>query len=411
MPTDATVLVLNCGSSSVKAAWFRADSTLKRIGSGIVENIGTAQTRFQAKHSDEDVVRDELLKGVDHETAIDLLLTHVEIWESMGPIAAVGHRIVHGGTDFDRPCLVNDKLLTRLETLTALAPMHLPQNLAGITDVNCRWPGVPQVACFDTAFHRTLPAVARITGLPRELLNQGIHRYGFHGLSYESILDSIAEHEGQAAAAGRIVVAHLGSGASMGAIRGGKSVETTMGFSTLGGLLMGTRCGDMDPEVLLYLLHENIVDVADAQRLLYERSGLLGVSGIDSNMRVLLRQRQKPEVRKAIDLFCYSARKHLAALTAVLGGLDRLVFTGGIGENAPDIRQWICSDLSYLGIDLDAARNQRQERTISFPDSPVVVNVIPSNEELIIARDTYRLGLSPHQSPLASQISRRGNSS
>ena len=403
MRPDATILVLNCGSSRVKAAWFRADAMLKLIGSGAVENVGSAQTRFWAKPAGGELVRDEALEAVDHEGAIDLLLTHVETWESTEAVAAVGHRVVHGGADFDRPCLVDDHLLDRLEGLTALAPMHLPQNLAGIAEVNIRWPGLPQVACFVTAFHRTLPAVARMTGLPRELQSQDIRRYGFHGLSYESILENLTQQEGAVAAAGRIVVAHLGSGASMAALKGGESVDTTMGFSTLGGLLMATRCGDMDPGVLLYLLNENVVDLAEAQTLLYEKCGLLGVSGISSDMRDLLKQEQLPEARAAIDLFCYSARKHLAALTAVLGGLDRLVFTGGIGENAPGIRQRICTDLAYLGIAVDPDRNQRQERTISAPESPVVVNVIPANEELIIARHAYRLAIAPRSRTSASQ--------
>ena len=411
MRADAMILVLNSGSSSVKAAWFRADATLKQMGSAAVDNVGTTQARFRAKHADGHLVRDEPLESADHESAIDRLLTHVETWESTDPLAAVGHRVVHGGADFDRPCLIDDKLLDRLGTLTALAPMHLPQNLAGIAEVNSRWPGLPQVACFDTAFHRTLPPVARMTGLPRELHNQGIRRYGFHGLSYESILESLTRHEGKSAAAGRIVIAHLGGGASMAALMGGESVETTMGFSTLGGLLMGTRCGDMDPGVLLYLLNENVADLAGAQTLLYERSGLLGVSGVSSHMRDLLEQQRLPEVREAIDLFCYTARKHLAALTAVLGGLDRLVFTGGIGENSPEIRERICANLSYLGIDLDPGRNQRQDRTFSSPDSPVVVNVIPTAEELIIARHTYRLGVAPQPPALASGRSERGNRS
>lgn len=391
------ILVLNSGSSSVKAAWFMADTTLKQVASAAVDNVGSLQARLSVKYAGGELVRAESLECLDFESAIDLLLTHVETWETAEAVTAVGHRIVHGGSDFNHPCLIDDALLNRLEVLTALAPMHLPQNLAGIAEVTYRWPRIPQVACFDTAFHRTLPAVARMTGLPRTLLNAGIRRYGFHGLSCESILKNLIEHEGKSAAGGRIVVAHLGSGASMTALKDGMSLENTMGFSTLGGLLMGTRCGDIDPGVLLYLLNENFVDVAGAQRLMYEQSGLIGVSGISSDMHSLLGQQNLAEAREAVDLFCYSARKHLAALTAALGGIDRLVFTGGIGENSPEIRQRICADLAYLGIDVDPARNQRQERAVSLPNGAVVVNVIPSEEEFIIASHTHELtaGVSP----------------
>lgn len=396
MRADAMILVLNCGSSSVKAAWFRADAHQTLLGSAAAENIGSSRGRFWVERPDGDLVRDEPLDAADHESAIDLVLTHLETWESTETVVAVGHRVVHGGGDFEHPCLVQDHLLDRLERLTSLAPLHLPQNLAGIAEVTIRWPGVPQIACFDTSFHRTLPQLARMTGLPRDLRGDDIRRYGFHGLSYESIVENLAQREGDAALAGRIIIAHLGSGASMVALDGGRSIDTTMGFSTLGGLLMGTRSGDLDPGVLLYLLNEGIVDLPGAQTLLYEKCGLLGISGVSSDMRELLKQVSLPPVRAAIDLFCYTARKHLAALTTVLGGLDRLIFTGGIGENAPQIRQRICANLGYLGITLDPDHNQCQDRTISTPESPVVVNVVPANEELIIARHTYRLGIAEH---------------
>jgi acetate kinase len=394
MPTGALILVLNSGSSSVKAAWFRADAGLRRLGAGVVADVGTPNSTFSVTHSPDEVVREEQLDGVDHEAAIDLLLTHVETWESAEPVAAIGHRIVHGGSEFAQPVLIDEEVLARLTPLTALAPIHLPQNLAGIAAAGNRWPGLPQVACFDTGFHRTMPDVARLTGLPRELEKQGLRRYGFHGLSCESVLASLAEHEGPAAAAGRIIVAHLGSGASMAAIANVRSMESTMGFSTLGGLLMGTRCGDIDPGLLLYLLNERIVDLPGAQALLYEKSGLLGVSGISGDIRDLLGRQRPDAARDAVALFCYSAQKHLAALTAVLGGLDRIVFTGGIGENSAEVRQRICAGLVYLGVDLDPDRNERHERTISFPDSPVAVHVIPANEEMIIARHTYQLAVS-----------------
>jgi len=407
MDADATILVLNCGSSSVKAAWFRAGSSLTQLGSSAAENVGSDKGRFWVKRSDGELVRDEPLDVGDHDGAIDLVLTHLETWESTERVVAVGHRVVHGGADLEQPCIVNGRVLHRLERLTPLAPLHMPANLAGIAEAGIRWPAVPQIACFDTGFHRTLPPVAKMLGLPHELHRQGVRRYGFHGLSYESIVENLAQQEGESVLAGRIIVAHLGSGASMAALRNGESIDTTMGFSTLGGLLMGTRCGDMDPGVLLYLLNEGMVDIPGAQALLYHKCGLLGVSGVSSEMRELLEQESLTTVRAAIDLFCYSARKHLAALTTALGGLDRLVFTGGIGEYAYPIRQRICANLDYLGILLDRDRNQCHARTISAPESPVVVNVIPTNEELVIARHTYRLAVAAHSRTSAALTSGR----
>lgn len=396
------ILALNSGSSSVRAAWFAADADLRPIGSAVVEGVGSAAARFRVRHADGDTVRDESMDSMDYETAFDLLLTHIETWESAAPLAAVGHRVVHGGSDFDHARRVDEQLLSQLTALTALAPVHLPSNLSGIAEATIRWPDIPQVACFDTAFHRTLPPTSRMIGVPRDWQRLGIRRYGFHGLSYESVVDNLTVNEGASAAAGRIIVAHLGSGASMAALHRGESVDTTMGFSTAGGLVMSTRCGDLDPGVLLYALNEGLVDATNAQALLYEKSGLLGTSNVSGDMQVLLASQHLPDVRDAIALFCHSARKHLAALTAVLGGLDRLVFTGGIGENSPEIRQRICTGLSYLGITLNAEQNEREHRTISLPDTPVVVNVIHSNEELIIARHTYRHAVQP-PAPVAAE--------
>lgn len=385
------IIALNCGSSSVKAAWFRSGPDPKRLGSALIKNIGSAQARLRVRYADGKLLLEEPVEALDHADAIDVALTHIETRELTGDIAAIGHRVVHGGEQLTQPCIVDPRRLRELHALIPLAPAHLPQNLAGISAARDRWPDVLQIACFDTAFHRSLPPVARHTGLPRALYANGIRRYGFHGLSYESVLDDLARNDGDSAIAGRIIIAHLGGGASMAAIRNGQCVDTTMGFSTLGGLLMSTRCGDLDPGALLYLLNERIVDVTGITSLLYEQSGLMGVSGISGDMRELLDRQREPAAREAIELFCYSARKHLGALAAVLGGLDRLVFTGGIGENSADVRHDICKGLAWLGIELDMRRNWDAERVISAPASATVANVIPADEERVIARHCYQL--------------------
>jgi acetate kinase len=265
--------------------------------------------------------------------------------------------------------------------------LHLPHNLAGIAAVRQARPDLPQVACFDTAFHHGVPRLAQLTGLPRAFADEGIHRYGFHGLSYEHVMAELQRRHGPAVAKERIVIAHLGNGASMAAIGDGRSVETTMGFSTLGGLPMGTRSGDLDPGIVLYLLMEKGMTAQQMQRLLYEQSGLLGLSGLSRNMQELLsRAGAEPAAAEAVDFFCYQARKHLAALTATIGGLDRLVFTGGIGANAPAIRSKICDGLAYLGVEVDERRNAGGERAISADKTPVLVEAFPTDEELMIAR-------------------------
>jgi len=273
----------------------------------------------------------------------------------------------------------------RLRGLIPLAPLHQPHNLAGIAAVRRARPSLPQIACFDTAFHRSLPRLATLTALPREFCDGGIRRYGFHGLSYEYVADAL-RRRGIKIDRERIIIAHLGNGASMCALRHGQSVETTMGFSTLAGLPMGTRCGDLDPGVILYLLAEKGMTVERVQRLLYEESGLLGVSGLSRNMQDLLAKPAEPAAAEAVELFCYQARRHLAALTAALGGLDRVVFTGGIGANAPAVRAKICAGLEYLGIVLDAERNVAGGRDVSADASRVAIEAFSTDEELMIAR-------------------------
>lgn len=390
-PARSCVLVLNAGSSSVKFALFSADQRPSRYLAGAVDSIGRDQSRFHAKDETGSVWFDDKPHVSNQEEAIELVLSSVERRGASWMIVAVGHRIVHGGPDCDCPELVTAELEERLKKLIPLAPLHLPHNLAGITAVRNRRPDLPQVACFDTAFHETLPKLARMTALPRDVAGHDIRRYGFHGLSYEFIVDELRRVRGPAVDDERVIVAHLGNGASMAAIKGGRSIETTMGFSVLAGLPMGTRSGDLDPGIILYLLMGKGLSAEAIQLMLYERSGLLGVSGVSSDMQELLGQRRRAEVADAIDYFCARGRAYVGSLAATLGGLDCLIFTGGIGANASEIRERICEGLGFLGIALDLARNRGGERTISRAGSHVRVEAIPTDEELVIARHTVAL--------------------
>jgi acetate kinase len=385
------ILVLNAGSSSVKFALFSTDQRPLRHLSGAVDGIGHDQGRFHAKDETGGVWVDEKQRVSNQEEAIELVLSSVEQRGAGWTIIAVGHRIVHGGPDCDCPKLVAPELEARLQKLIPLAPLHMPHNLAGIASVRTRRPHLPQVACFDTAFHETLPKLSRMTGLPRDIASRDIRRYGFHGLSYEFIVDELRRTHGAAVDDERVIVAHLGNGASMAAIRRGRSVETTMGFSTLAGLPMGTRSGSLDPGIVLYLILEEGLSAEAVQRMLYERSGLLGISGASSDMQELLSQADHPHVAEAIDYFCARARAYIGSLATSLRGLDRLVFTGGIGANAPEIRARICKGLEFLGIDLDTARNRTGQGTISRDGTPVTVEAIPTDEELMIAQHTLAL--------------------
>ncbi len=299
-------------------------------------------------------------------------------------MVAVGHRVVHGGADFDTPVRVNADVLARLQRLVPLAPLHQPHNLAAIQTIAEVAPTLPQVACFDTAFHRAQATLAQTFGLPPEITGRGVRRYGFHGLSYEYVAQALRAIDSRAAR-GRVIVAHLGNGASMCAMHNGTSVATTMGFTPLDGLMMGTRGGSLDPGVILYLLDELQMDARAIEKLLYRQSGLLGVSGISSDMRTLLAS-DDPRARFAIDLFCYRAKRELGSLAASLDGLDALVFTGGIGENAAPIRERICQDAAWLGVALDREANLNGAPRISLETSRVPVWIVPTDEETMIAR-------------------------
>ena len=386
----SAILVVNCGSSSLKFAVFGLTEGLARLVWGSASGIGTSQGRLQMS-SAQGTVDDHPARLADHATAIEKVDTLLQQQTSRLDLVGIGHRVVHGGPDCDCPQRIDASLLDRLHALVPLAPLHLPHNLAGITAMRTQFPDVPQLACFDTAFHHGLPAVARHTGLPREYAAQGVRRYGFHGLSYEFIVDDLRRRHGPAALDERLIVAHLGNGASMAAIRHGRSVETTMGFSALGGMPMGTRSGDLDPGILLYLAGHDGLDAAEIEELLYRRSGLLGLSGVSADMRELLTHREDtPEATQAVDFFCHRARHFIGALSAALGGLDRLIFTGGIGANSPAIRAQICAGMGYLGITLEEGRNRTPGPVISAAEGPVRVEAVATDEERMIARHVQR---------------------
>jgi len=386
------ILVLNAGSSSIKFSVFlvKPDALDLRFR-GQIEGLYTAP-RFTAKDAaGADISAHTWAEGtrLGHDGAIDHLIGFLKKYRADNRLIAVGHRVVHGGLEFSEPTLVTAQVIAKLETLVPLAPLHQPHNLAPIRVVAERTPQLPQVACFDTAFHRAQPDIAQAFALPSAITERGVRRYGFHGLSYEYIASALARLDAKAAD-GRVVVAHLGNGVSMCAIKAGRSVATTMGFTALDGLPMGTRCGSLDPGVMLYLMDELKMDARAIEKLIYQQSGLLGVSGISSDMRALL-ESAEPRAKLAIDLFVYRIGRELGSLAAALGGLDALVFTGGIGEHAAVIRERVCRDGSWLGIEFDAATNKVDGPRISTAASRVPVWVMPTNEELMIARHTRKL--------------------
>jgi acetate kinase len=388
-PDPGSILVLNAGSSSLKFSLFDAHLLIPLVR-GQIEALTTSPA-FRAVDAGGTVLGErEWPAPLDHAAAAAFLLAWGRGDVPWGRrLAAAGHRVVHGGVKYDRPVRIDAPVLADLRALEPLAPLHQPHNLAAIDAVAALAPDLPQVACFDTAFHRTQPAPAQALAIPRAYTERGVRRYGFHGLSYEFIA-SVLPGVDPGAGAGRTIVAHLGNGASLCAMRAGRSVATTMGFTALDGLVMGTRCGALDPGVLLYLLRNEGLSPDAAQRLLYEESGLLGVSGISSDMRTLLASGD-PRAREAVDLFVYRAAREIGSLVAALGGLDALVFTAGIGEHAAPVRSAIARTCAWLGVQLDEAANERGGPRISTGDSRVRAWVIHTDEELMIARHTARL--------------------
>ncbi|WP_153131563.1 acetate/propionate family kinase [Dechloromonas hortensis] len=386
------ILTINAGSSSIKFALFPLAHPISPEAevSGQIDGIGAESTKLIAKNRAGDRIADQTLSGerVTHDQAFDALLNWFTGSHNDWEIVAVGHRVVHGGDHYSAPIAIDAHVLEKLSSYVPLAPLHQPHNVAGIRALQALLPRVPQIACFDTAFHRSQPDVAQIFGLPRSITAEGVKRYGFHGLSYEYIARALPQHSRRAD--GRVVVAHLGNGASMAAMVNRKCVATTLGFSTIDGLVMGTRCGNLDPGVVLHLMETKNLSVKDMTKMLYKESGLLGVSGISQDMRTLLSS-DKPEAQEAVNLFCYRIARELGSLAAAAGGLDALVFTGGIGEHAAEVRRRVCLLSDWLGIRLNPEANARHDLHIGAGNSSVDVLVIPTNEEWMMAHHAQTL--------------------
>lgn len=395
------LLTLNAGSSSIKFALFALDQQgieRQALFHGQIEGIGTPLPHLSIRDTHNQLISE---RGLDdaptdtfgqHRHALDCLLGWLDAQDDAFELQAIGHRVVHGGARYSQPLRLDATLLQELATFNPLAPLHQPHNLAAIDTTLALMPDIPQVACFDTAFHTTQPPLNRRYALPRRFHDAGIMRYGFHGLSYEFIATTLDEHLPRELADGRVIVAHLGNGASLCAMHKRRSVATTMGFTALDGLMMGTRAGSLDPGVLIYLMDNYAMDSRALTQLLYKESGLLGVSGISQDMRTLLAS-EAPAAQEAVELFCQRLLREIGSLSAALGGLDALVFTGGIGEHASPVRERVCSQLAWLGVALDPEANtptsaRPRGSLISSPGSRCQVAVIPTNEEWMIARHT-----------------------
>ena len=379
------ILAFNSGSSSLKFALYEFSAAGERLvvrGEG--ENIAAPSGRLWLRAANGSSIVDQPHKVPDHQTALRIVLDELKKGKFASP-SAIGHRVVNGGPHYSDPQKITTQVLAGLRKLVPLASLHLPAEIEIMEAVASEAPRIPQVACFDTAFHCRLPELAQRFPLPRKLFDEGVRRYGFHGLSYEYVLQEL----GTASQRQRLLMAHLGNGSSLAAVRDGLPVDTSMGLTPTGGVMMGTRTGDLDPGVLIYLLREKHYDAGKLEKLVDAESGLLGVSELTSDMKLLLAKRDSdPRAAEAVAMFCRSIRKEIGAFAAVLGGLDILIFTGGIGERAPAVREEICRDLGHLGVRLDPARNNDSEDVISAAQSACVVRVVATNEELMIARHT-----------------------
>jgi acetate kinase len=390
--TSLRILTVNSGSSSIKFSLYAMGSKEEILFTGSISRIGLQGSFFSVRGPGGSVIEERYSDVPDHDAAFSVFFAWFRSFSADTFIDAVGHRIVHGGSRLVEPHTVTRDVLDQLARLALLAPEHLPHEIKAIKAVERLYPTLVQVVCFDTAFHRNMPQVARMYPLPRFLLREGVYRYGFHGLSYEYIVGELEREAGKEVAHGRVVVAHLGNGASMAAVSGGQGIETTMGFTPTGGLMMGKRSGDLDPGVLLYLLQEKGMRPSTVQDIVNEHAGLQAVSGITSDMRELLvLEATEAHAAQAVALFCYSAKKALGALAAVLAGVDTLVFTGGVGENSPIVRERICSGLEFLGITIDTALNDTNAPIVSRAGAGATVRVMKTDEELMIARHTLGL--------------------
>jgi len=386
-PTNPCILTVNGGSSSIKFALFEAGGSLRRILAGAIERIGGPDATLRVKGSDGENDFSRPVTAPDHTAAVGVLMDWIEQSGVRGALAAVGHRVVHGGPKYSEAQRITAEMVEELRQLSAFDPEHLPEEILLTEAFHHRFPDVPQVACFDTAFHHDLPRVARLLPIPRRYEAQGVRRYGFHGLSYAFLIGELERLAGAKAARGRVILAHLGNGASLAAVRESKSVDTSMSFTPTAGVPMSTRSGDLDPGLLWYLSRTQGLDAKHVNEMVNFQSGLLGISETSSDMRDLLaREASDARAAEAVAIFCYQVKKWIGAFTAALGGLETLVFAGGIGENAPVVRARICDGMEFLGIELDEKRNVANENIISASAGRVVVRVMRTDEERMIAK-------------------------
>ncbi len=387
----SNILTINAGSSSIRFAVYEAKRPPRKLLDGKMERIGFSDANLTVNdRGRESPIRLDAVAG-DHRSAVGFLMDWLEGQSLFGTVKAVGHRIVHGMLH-TQPERVTAELLAELKRITPYDPEHLPREIELIEALGQRYPQLPQVACFDTAFHRSMPRIATVLPIPRRYEAKGVQRYGFHGLSYTYLIEELVRLGDPAATRGRVILAHLGNGASMAAVRDGKSIDTSMGFTPAAGLVMSTRSGDLDPGLVCYLARTEGIDAARFQTMVNHESGLLGVSESSSDVRDLLAlERNDVRAAEALALFCYEAKKWIGSFAAALGGLDSLVFAGGIGENAAPVRERICQGLQFLGIELDEARNSGNAAVISADAAPVAVRVIRTDEESVIANSTFRL--------------------
>jgi acetate kinase len=380
------LLTINSGSSSIKFALYQNENSLMQLFYGEMESIGSKNTKLSFTNTITNQKKSVNIKAEDHEDAASFLIDWLEKQDGFVLVKAIGHRIVHG-MKHTKPEIITPELLDELKKISAYDPEHLPGEIKLIEMFQKRYPSLPQIACFDTSFHSSMPPVARLLPIPRRYHEMGIQRFGFHGLSYAWLMEELKRIAGNETAEGKIILAHLGNGASIAAVKDGKSIDTSMGFTPTSGLPMGTRTGDLDPGVAWYLIKAEMLSPEQFSHLINHQSGLLGVSEISSDMRELMRcQGTDSRAAEAIELFCYQTKKWIGSFAAVLGGLDTLIFSGGIGENAPEVRDRICHGLQFLGIELDETGNLKNDKIISTNTSNVCVRVMKTNEELMIAR-------------------------
>jgi acetate kinase len=387
-----SILTINGGSSSIKFALFHVESSLQRTVEGKIERIGLPESTFWVKGLNGTEAVSQQVDAPNHAATAEILMDWIEKRIGRDRLIAVGHRVVHGGPKYSEPQVITTKLVEDLHRLESFDPEHLPEEIQLTESFHRRFPHLPQIACFDTAFHRDMPRVARLLPIPRRYDSKGVQRFGFHGLSYTFLMEELARLDGMKTANGRIILAHLGNGASLAAVHHGKPVDTTMGFTPSAGIPMSTRTGDLDPGLVWYLARTEGIGPKQFNEMVNFQSGLLGVSETSSDMRDLL-SKEAGDVRaaEAITLFCYQVKKCIGAFAAALGGLETLIFTGGIGENAPAVRSRICNGLGFLGIELNEKQNMVNGGVISGPNGRVTVRVIPTDEEWMIAKTVFRI--------------------